>query len=64
MLPIIKEEGIQVTQLLLKSIETMLGKEGDSITTYVTVNLSPEARRRRSRTEKLISRSLGEADDT
>ncbi len=34
----------QVTYILLKSIGTTLGKEGDSVTTYVIVNLSPEAR--------------------
>ncbi len=64
MLLIIKEEGTQVTHTLLKSIRTTLKKEGDSITTYVIVDLSPKARRRRSRTEKLISKSLGEADVT
>ncbi len=64
MLLIIKEEGTRVTHTPLKSIGTTLGKEGDSVTTYVIVNLSPEARRQRSRTEKLISKSLGEADVT
>ncbi len=62
MLLIIKEEETQVTHTPLKSIRTTLGKKGDSVTTYVIVNLSPEARRRRSRTKKLISKSLGEAD--
>ncbi len=61
---IIKKEGKQVTYILLKNIETMLGKKEDSVTTYVKINLSPKARRRRSCTKKLTSRSLGEADVT
>ncbi len=61
---IIKKEETQVTYTPLKSIETTLGKKGDSVTTYVKINLSPKARRRRSRTKKLISKSLGEADVT
>jgi len=64
MLLIIKEEGTLVTYTLLKSIGTTLEKEGDSVTTYVKINLSPKARRRRSCTKKLISKSLGEADIT
>ncbi len=34
------------------------------VTTHVMDNLSPEARRRRSRTEKLIGKNLGKADVT
>ncbi len=64
MFPIIKKGGTQVTHTLLKSIGTTLEKEGDSVTTYVIINLSPKARRQRSRTEKLTSKSLGEADVT
>jgi len=64
MLLIIKKKETQVTHTLFKSIRTTLEKEGDSITTYVIVNLSPKARRQRGRTEKLTSKSLGEADIT
>ncbi len=39
-MPVIKEEGTQVTHILLKSIRTTLEKEGDSVTTYVTVTLA------------------------
>ncbi len=61
---IIKKKETQVTHAPFKSIGTTLEKERDSVTTYVKINLSPEARRRGSRIEKLISKSLGEADVT
>ncbi len=64
MLLIIKKEETQVTRTLLKSIRTMLEKEGDSVTTYIRINLSPKTRRRGSRIKKLTSKSLGEADVT
>ncbi len=53
-----------MTHTFLKSIRTTLEKKEDSITTYVKVNLSPEARQQRSRTKKLSNKSLGEADVT
>jgi len=64
MLLIIKEEETQVTHILLKSIGTTLENKEDSVTTYVKINLSPKAQQYRSCTEKLSSKSLGEADVT